>query len=466
MENYHIEDKLGEECGIFGGFATAGDIRFIIRNGLFKLQHRGQESAGISCGEDTQTLVKARGLVMQALTDDAIAKAPGRFGIGHVRYPSNVHITAVNAQPYLITYLEENVAIAMNGHVKKASKIREKFERIGEIFITSSNSEVILKRIVFGLRKPPSQWTFEEIGHHLGEDFSSGGYSLVLSLPQRIVAYRDPIGYRPLVMCEAEEGYFVASEDIAFTSLNVKKIVEIMPGEGVEITEHGYKIAKYCEPKKEEERKCVFEHIYFAHPASNIFDRNVYMTRVELGRRLAENETVTPDVVVPVVDSGLASAIGYSLKSGIPMQMGLLRNLWVGRSFIAPQTSRAHIAREKLIPNKAVVNGKKVVLIDDSLVRGTTAKEIVNMCRQVGAKEVHLRLASPMILNICSWGVSIPTTDELIAVQMETEERIAKEIGADSVRFLPLNKLKEIFGEKGWCYWCFNKKVQDKKDKV
>ena len=458
-------DKPGEECGIFGGFAHGGDIRFIIRNGLFKLQHRGQESAGLSCGEDEQVLVKAKGLVMESLTDSAIAKAPGRFGIGHVRYSSEARTTSLNAQPYLVKYLEENVAIAQNGFVKKALKIRQKFENIGEIFITSNYSEVLLKRIVFGLRKPPSQWTLEEIGNYLGTDFSKGAYSLLLSLPKRIVAFRDPVGYRPLMFCEAEEGYFVASEDIAFTSLNIKKIVEIMPGEGVEITEHGYNIARYSEQK--EERKCVFEHIYFAHPASNIFGRNVYTTRVELGQRLAEDETITPDIVVPVVDSGLASAIGYSTKSGVPLQMGLLRNLWVGRSFIAPtQNARSNIVREKLIPNKAVLNGKKIVLVDDSLVRGTTAKEIVNMHRQVGAKEVHFRLASPMILNICSWGVDIPTLTELIAVQMETEKRIANEIGADSVRFLPLDKLKAIFGKEGWCYRCFQKGKQWPKEKV
>ena len=459
-ENNNL-DKLGEECGIFGGFVHEGNVKAIVRNGLFKLQHRGQESAGLSCGEEKQVLVKAKGLVMEALTDDSIAKAEGRFGIGHVRYSTKGSSSAVNAQPYLIQYMDEDVAIALNGNVKKAAKIRKKFESIGEVFITSSDSEVLLKRIVYGLRKPPSKWTFDEIGFCLGRDFPKGAYSLVISLPKRIVAYRDPVGYRPLLFCEANEGYFVASEDIAFTSLGVKKIIEIMPGEGVEITEHGYKISRYYE--RQEEKKCVFEHIYFAHPASTVFGKDVYTARFEMGKILAENDAVVPDIVVPVVDSGLVAAIGYSQKSGVPLHMGLLRNHWVGRSFIAPtQDVRVQRVREKLIPNRAVLKGKRVVLVDDSLVRGTTAKEIVNMLRQSEVKEIHFRFASPMILSSCSWGVDTPNIEELIAVQLQTEERIAQKLGADSVGFLPFDKLKEVFGERGWCYGCFE---QDRKTK-
>ena len=446
--------KLGEECGIFGGFAKKGDIKLIIRNGLFKLQHRGQESAGISCGEETQTLVKAKGLVMQALDDTAITKAQGRFGIGHVRYSTQGSASAVNAQPYLIKYMNEHVAIANNGNVKKAMKMREKFEKIGEVFITNSDSEVLLKRIVFGLRKPPSQWTFEEIGACLGDDFAKGAYSLVLSLPKRIAAYRDPVGYRPLFFCEAKEGWFIASEDIAFQGLEVKKFIEIQPGEGVEITEKGYSIKRFYEPKKE--CKCVFEHIYFSHPVSNIFGRNVYMTRVELGKTLAKTDDVDADIVVPVVDSGIAAAIGYSQESGIPFHTGLIRNHWIGRSFIAPtQETRINKVREKLLIVNPLVKGKKIMLVDDSLVRGTTSREIVAMLKKAGAKEVHFRLSSPMILNTCAWGVDIPTTDELIAVKHKNEKKIAKEIGADSVKYLSMEALKEIFGKTGWCYRCF-----------
>ena len=445
---------MKEECGIFGGFARKGDIKSIIRNGLFKLQHRGQESAGISCGEDTQTLVKAKGLVMQALDDAAIEKAYGRFGIGHVRYSTQGSSSAVNAQPYLIQYMNEHVAMAHNGNVKKAMKIREKFEKIGEVFITNSDSEVLLKRIVLAPKKPPSKWTFEEIGACLGKDFSEGAYSLVLSLPKRIAAYRDPVGYRPLFVCEAKEGWFIASEDIAFQGLDVKKVVEIQPGEGVEITEKGYKIKRYHEPKKE--CKCVFEHIYFSHPASNVFGRSVYLTRVELGKTLAKTDKIDVDMVVPVVDSGIAAAIGYAQESGMPFHTGLIRNHWIGRSFIEPTTeSRINKVRQKLFIVNELIKGKKIVLVDDSLVRGTTSREIVSMLKKAGAKEVHFRLSSPMILHTCSWGVDIPTTDELIAVQLKTEKRIAKEIGADSVKYLSKEALSGIFGKTGWCYRCF-----------
>jgi amidophosphoribosyltransferase len=273
------------------------------------------------------------------------------------------------------------------------------------------------------------------------------------------------VGYRPLLLCDAKEGYFVASEDIAFMSLNVNEIVEIMPGEGVEITENGYKIAKYQEQKKE--RKCVFEHIYFSHPASNIFGRNVYASRVELGKILAKSDNVEADIVVPVVDSGMAAAIGYSQHSGIPLHMGLLRNHWVGRSFIAPtQESRIHKVREKLVAIKPVVDGKRIVLIDDSLVRGTTSKEIINMLRQAGAKEIHFRPASPMILNTCLWGVDIPTREELIAVKFVSEASIAAEIGADSIKYLSLAKLKETFDEETWCYKCFEEKREKSEEKA
>lgn len=455
-QNHQDFDKLGEECGVFGGFSPSGNAAQITASGLFKLQHRGQESAGICCGDGKQVLQKGKGLVMEVLDKNSIEKMKGKFAIGHVRYSNQGGYGSINAQPYLINYLDEQVSIAHNGNVKKAAQIRKKFEKIGEVFITSSDSEVILKRVVFGLKKPPSQWSFEEIGDCLSKDFEKGAFSIVMCLPSRVLAYRDPVGYRPLMFCEAQEGWFIASEDIAFGALNVKKIIEILPGEGVEITEKGYEIKRFCEQKKE--RKCVFEHIYFANPASNIFGRNVYTTRIELGKILARNDDVKADMVVPVMDSGFAAAIGYSQESEIPLHMGLLRNHWVGRSFIAPtQESRVNKVREKLTAIDAVLNGKSIVLIDDSLVRGTTSKEIIGMLKKAGVREIHFRPASPMILNTCMWGVDIPTKEELIATIFDSEEAIAREIGADSLKFLPFDSLKEIFGSEGWCYRCFKK---------
>lgn len=459
--SFDMLDKIGEECGIFGGYSKCTDVAPYIRSGLFKLQHRGQESAGISAGDDKQTLHKAKGLVMEVFSEISMQKLKGKFGIGHVRYSTKGGASSVNAQPYLINYLDGCVSIAHNGNVKKAMKLRKKFEKIGETFITNSDSEVILKRIVYGIKKPPSEWTFEEIGECLEKDFSKGAFSLCICLPGKIVAYRDPYGYRPLMFCEAKQGYFIASEDVAFNMLDVIKIIEIMPGQGIEISESGYEIKRYAQSEKE--KKCIFEHIYFANPASTIFGKNVYQARVELGRSLARKDTIKPDVVVPVMDSGFAAAIGYSQESGVPLEIGLLRNHWVGRSFIQPtQESRISKVREKLTPIKSVIEGKSIVLIDDSLVRGTTSIEIINMLKSVGAREIHFRPASPMILNTCNWGVDIPTRDELIATIFPKEEQIAKQIGANSVKYLEFSALKEFFGENGWCYKCFKGEKKDK----
>ncbi len=449
------DDKLGEECGIFGGYCKNADVAPIIRMGLFKLQHRGQESAGISTGEISQTLHKAKGLVTEVFDANSMLNLTGKFGIGHVRYSTQGGSSSLNAQPYLIEYMDGQVSLAHNGNIKKAMKIREKFERIGEVFITSSDSEVLLKRIVYGLKKPPCEWTFEEIGTCLNQDFSEGAFSVAFCLPEKVVAYRDPIGYRPLFFCDSEEGWFIASEDIAFGALNVNQIIEIQPGWGVEINACGYEIKQYAQSSKVQQ--CVFEHIYFANPASNIFGRNVYESRVELGKILAQNDEISPDIVVPVMDSGFSAAIGYSRESNIPLEIGLVRNHWVGRSFIQPtQKSRIEKVKEKLTPVKSIIEGKSIVLIDDSLVRGTTSIEIIKMLRNAGAKEIHFRLASPMLLNTCFWGVDIPTKEELIANICNDGIEIAEKIGADSVKYIPLQALKDFFGEEGWCYKCFS----------
>lgn len=447
-------NKIGEECGIFGGYCKNEDIAPYIKAGLFKLQHRGQESAGISAGDVSQTLHKAKGLVMEVFDENSMRKLKGHFGIGHVRYSTQGGSKSVNAQPYLIDYFDGQVSIAHNGNINKAMRIREKFEKIGEVFITSSDSEVLLKRIVYGLKKPPQEWTFDEIGECLNKDFSEGAFSVAFCLPNKVVAYRDALGYRPLMFCEAKEGYFIASEDVAFCSLDIINIIEIQAGWGVEITSEGYDIKPFAPAA--EEQKCVFEHIYFANPASNVFGMSVYESRIALGKILAENDNVNADIVIPVMESGFVAAMGYSRVANIPLEMGLLRRHWVGRSFIQPtQESRIKKVREKLTPIKSVVQDKKIILIDDSLVRGTTSTEIIKMLREAGAKEIHFRLASPMIVNTCSWGVDIPTKEELISCLYKNEKEIAKQIGADSIKYLPFDGLKKYFGEKDWCYNCF-----------
>jgi len=449
--------KIHEECGIFGGYVHKGSIAPFLRTGLFALQHRGQESAGICYGDKDLSVIKNSGLVMEVLTDKTIQNVKDRIGIGHVRYSTQGASDNLHAQPYMVKHLDERVAIAHNGNVQSAIKLRADLEKRGEVFLTSSDTEMILKKVVRDMRKPSSKWTFTEVGNILKNNFTGGAWSILFAFPGRIMAYRDPSGFRPLMFCEAEEGYFVSSEDSAFQLLDVIQITEIKPGEGIEITSGGYKIMPFAKP--EPEKKCVFEHIYFARPDSNIFGRNVYKSRVEIGKQCAIENPVDADIVVPVMDSGFAPAIGYSHESGIPLEMGLLRNHWVGRTFIKPkQEARRNSVREKLCPIKEVISGKKIVLVDDSLVRGTTSREIVRMLKAAGAKEVHLRIASPMLINVCYWGVDIPTKEELIANSFNNIERLNNYIESDSLAYISFEGLKQIFGDTGWCYHCFERK--------
>ncbi len=449
------KDKIKEECGIFGGFCTQGNIAPYIKCGLLKLQHRGQEAAGICCGNEQQKVVKNNGLVNFAIDNSALKNLDGKFGIGHVRYSTFGDDRKENIQPLKITYMGEDVSLAHNGNVSQAKKIREKFERIGEVFLSSSDSEVILKRLIFSLKKKPSLWKFEEVAQCLDNNFSLGAYCILLFLPNRIMAYRDSFGYRPLMFAHCNEGFFVASEDVAFYGLNVRKIIEIMPAQGIEITKDNYEIKTFSKAKNV--CQCVFEQIYFSSPVSNIFSQNVYSTRIKLGEILYESEDkdFIADVAIPVMDSGLGCAIGYSRASKIPFDLGLIRNNWMERSFIQPQQEKRSLnVRQKFIPIKSIIEGKRIVLIDDSLVRGTTSSEIIKMLRSCGAKEVHMRSVSPRIINTCIWGVDIPTRKELISYD-KSDEQIALQIGADSVKFLPQEKLREVFLGDVWCKKCF-----------
>jgi amidophosphoribosyltransferase len=449
--------KLKEECGIFGGISFDGDISPIIRDGLFRLQHRGQENAGICCGDEKLDIYKGNGLVLEVLTDSIISKMKGKSGIGHVRYSTQGVSDVLHAQPFMVKYLDEEVSIAHNGNTSAAIEMRKELEKQGEVFLTSSDTEMVFKKVIREMCKPPSQWLFEEIGDILKDNFTGGAWSILFGFPGKVMAFRDPLGFRPLMFCEAEEGYFVASEDCAFQLLKVKKIIELQPGEGIEIHSGGYSIKRFAEVRPA--KQCVFEHIYFSKPYSNIFGRSVYQTRIMLGAKIAEESPVEADIVVPVMDSGFVPALGYSQKSGIPLHMGLMRNHWTGRTFIQPdQQARKKGVLRKLAPIASVIEGKRVILVDDSIVRGTTSREIVKMLQEAGAKEVHFRLASPKIISTCSWGVDIPTKSELIANKFESTEEIRQFIEADSLAYLSLESLQDIFGKQDWCYYCFNTK--------
>ncbi|MEI7475024.1 MAG: amidophosphoribosyltransferase [bacterium] len=448
--------KIGEECGIFGGYAYNNPIAPYIKEGLFMLQHRGQESAGVCCGDSVLSLYKEQGLVSTALRGELIDEISGYFGIGHVRYSTQGNSDKLHAQPYLLNFLNETVAISHNGNIGKAVSMMKELELNGEVFTTSSDTEMIIKKVIKELCSAPSTWDLVEVGKILQQNFSGGAWSILVALPERVFAYRDPLGYRPLFLCEAKEGIFLASEDSAFQNLTINKVFEIQAGQAVEVSKNGYRIERFHE--KIETKQCVFEHIYFSRPDSNVFGRNVYLSRVELGKTLAKQNKTNADIVVPVMDSGLASSIGYSQESGIPLQIGLLRNHWVGRTFIQPrQKDREKSVRQKLIPIKSVIENQRIILVDDSLVRGTTSKILVKMIREAGAKEIHFKIASPMIVNTCGWGVDIPDKEQLIAEKYSKEQQIADFIGADSVEFIHLQGLKQYFGQSGWCYNCFER---------
>lgn len=445
--------KFSEECGVFGGASRDYPIAPFIQQGLFVLQHRGQESAGICAGDRDLFIYKNKGLVMEVLNDRVIKKIRGKLGIGHVRYSTQGGSDSTHAQPYAVNYLGEKVAVAHNGNVKTACDMRRALEKQGEVFLTTADTEMILKKVIRELCKPPSTWTFEEVGTILGENFTGGAWSILFFVPGKIFGFRDPMGYRPLSLCEADEGVFVSSEDTSFQMLEKRLVHHIEPGEGVEITRNSHEIKKFAPEMPG--RKCVFEHIYFARPDSNVFGRNVYMSRVELGKKCAIENPVDADIVVPVMESGFAPALGYSHQTGIPLQMGLMRNRFVGRTFILPeQYMRKSSVRRKLTPITDVIKDKRVVVLDDSIVRGTTSRELVRMLRNAGAKQVHFRSASPKIVNTCQWGVDIPTKKELIANKYDDIEGIRDFIEADSLAYLSIEGLKEIFGHEGWCYSC------------
>ncbi|HSA05842.1 MAG TPA: amidophosphoribosyltransferase [Candidatus Gastranaerophilales bacterium] len=447
------EMKFSEECGVFGGVTNKYPVAPFIQQGLFMLQHRGQESAGICVGDKDLFIYKNKGLVMEVLSDRIINKIRGRIGIGHVRYSTQGGSDTTHAQPYAVNYLGEKVAVAHNGNVKTAVDMRKKLEKQGEVFLTTADTEMLLKKVIKELHKLPSTWTFEEVGQVLTENFTGGAWSILFFVPGKIFAYRDPLGYRPLCLCKSQEGIFISSEDTSFQILEKEFVYHIKPGEGVEISKDGYEIKRFAPERPS--RKCVFEHIYFARPDSNVFDRNVYMSRVELGKKCAAENPVEADIIVPVMDSGFAPALGYSQQSGLPLHMGLMRNRWVGRTFILPEQQMRRISvRRKLTPIKEVVKDKRVVVMDDSIVRGTTSREIVRLLRDAGAKEVHFRSASPKIVNTCQWGVDIPTKKELIANKYDAICGVRDFIEADSLAYLSMEGLKEIFGQDGWCYSC------------
>jgi len=443
-------DKFHDECGVVGvyGHLDAANLAYL---GLYALQHRGQESAGIVASNDgSMHLEVGMGLVADVFSDSRLKKLPGNIAIGHNRYSTTGGSRIKNAQPCLIEYAGGTMAMGHNGNLVNASEIREELGAAGAIFQSTNDSEVIVHLMAQSRRNLFVDRAVAALSQ------VKGAYSIVLMSENELIAARDPQGFRPLCLGKLDGAYIVASESCVMDLLEAEFIREIEPGELILINQFGMK--SFHPFPKTATKQCVFEHIYFSRPDSYLFGQSVYSVRKLMGRALAREKPVEADVVVPVPDSGVISAMGYSEESEIPFQMGLIRNHYVGRTFIEPQSQiRNFGVKIKLNAVKPVIEGKRVIIIDDSIVRGTTSKKIVRMLREVGAKEVHVRISSPPTTHSCFYGIDTPTKGELIASNLDVDQT-CEYLGADSLHYITLEKMLEIFGEQkdDFCAACFD----------
>jgi amidophosphoribosyltransferase len=445
------DDRFHDKCGLFGifGHPEAARLTYL---GLYSLQHRGQESAGIVAGDGkTMRLEKGLGLVNDVFTDERLETMPGDRAMGHVRYSTAGDVVAANAQPILIDCHRGAIALGHNGNLVNAAMLRHELEAAGSIFQSTSDTEVILHLYARSHR--------ERLEDAIAASLSKvmGAFSLLFLTNDALVAARDPWGFRPLVIGTLEGATIVASETCALDLIDAEYVRDVEPGELVVIDRNGIRSFHPFPP--EPHRQCVFEHVYFARPDSLVFGRNVLASRLALGRQLAKDSPAAADVVVPIPDSGMGAALGYAKESGIPFEWGLVRNHYVGRTFIEPKQSiRSFGVKIKLNPVREVIAGKRVVLIDDSIVRGTTSRKIVSMVREAGAAEVHMRISSPPTTGPCYYGIDTPTRAELIA-SSHTVEEIRERIGADSLGYLSeeglLAAVDDAAGQRH-CTACFS----------
>jgi amidophosphoribosyltransferase len=442
-------DKFKDECGVFGifGHPEAANMTYL---GLYALQHRGQESAGISASDGEQVRIsREMGYVADIFDGGTLSRLPGPLAIGHVRYSTAGESKLLNAQPILIDCAHGQIALCHNGNIVNARELRDELVQQGSIFQSNSDTEVILHLYARSRARSIDDAIVESVAQ------VQGAFSLVMLTRDRLIAVRDPHGFRPLALGRLGDAYVVCSETCAMDLIGATYERDVAPGEVLIISSAGVRSIKPFPPAPL--AHCIFEHVYFARPDSYVFGRSVNEVRTELGRVLAREQPVEADVVVPVPDSGVCAAMGYAEQSGVPLRMGLIRNHYVGRTFIQPQASIRHFGvKVKLNPVRSVLNGKRVILVDDSLVRGTTSQKIVRMVRAAGAKEVHVRISCPPTISPCFYGVDTPRKSDLIAATHSLEE-IREFLEADSVAYLSLEGLLSAVDSerRSYCTSCY-----------
>ncbi len=449
---------LHEECGVFGMYDISGeDVAPSIYYGLSALQHRGQESCGIAVSDTngprgTVTVHKDMGLVSEVFTEQTLEQMKGNIGAGHVRYSTTGASCRENAQPLVLNYVKGTLGLVHNGNLINAKELRHDLEYTGAIFQTTIDSEVIAYHIA---RERLNTNDVEEAVLRACRRIQ-GAYSLIIMSPRKLIGVRDPFGFRPLCIGKRDNAYIIASETCALETIDAEFVRDILPGEIVTITKDGklHSNMSMCLPSDQEAR-CIFEYIYFARPDSRIDGVSVYASRIQAGRCLAVDSPVEADLVTGVPESGNAAALGYAMESGIPYGTAFVKNSYVGRTFIKPgQSSRESSVRIKLNVLKEAVNGKRIIMIDDSIVRGTTSGRIVKMLRDAGAKEVHMRVSSPPFLWPCYFGTDIPEREQLIAYNRSSSD-ICRVIGADSLAYLDVSRLGKISEGLPICSGCF-----------
>lgn len=449
-------DELHEECGVFGMYDLDGnDVASTIYYGLFALQHRGQESCGIAVSDTygpkgVVNACKGMGLCNEVFTSEKLEKLKGNIGVGHVRYSTAGSSTIENTQPLVLNYVKGTLALAHNGNLVNAPELRRELAYDGAIFQTTIDSEVIAYHIA---RERCKVGTAEEAVANAMKKIK-GAYSLVISSPRKLIGARDPQGFKPLCIGKRDNAYILTSETCALDTIGATFVRDVLPGEIVTINKNGIKSNLMMhDPKKE--ARCIFEYIYFARTDSTIDGVGVYHSRIVAGKALAQSYPVEADLVVGVPDSGLVAAMGYSQQSGIPYGTAFHKNSYVGRTFIKPkQSERVSSVKIKLNVIPEVVKGKRIVMVDDSIVRGTTCANIIKMLKKAGATEVHVRISSPPFLHPCYFGTDVPSNEQLIAHSHTTEE-IREMIGADSLGYMEVEKLKDMVGDLKFCDACF-----------